>query len=263
MVNSPVPEEVEPAQTLPLPVQPAVPEPKKDTIEDREYKDYKVGGFTTISEGKENLLEISNCDCPASQLGVRIEKQGSQVVFQRTVLTGGQKKQQVQRFTMPYVISSDRITAKFEPQKDGGKLTLHFRKPAGGASSVATTSGEFTKFVVAAVAGSEGKVTMKPSQEKDRFIFEPTGEPKLETEIIGEIEGGDIKFHAITKDLQAGVSKKATQSFSLGTPISVGQIDVENGGKRVLVYPKRQVTAPTSAAADTVPSDIDVTIQVI
>lgn len=112
---------------------------------------------------------------------------------------------------------------------------------------------------MAAVPGAEGKVTMKPSQEKERFIFEPTGEPKLETEIIGEIEGGDIKFHAITKDLQAGVSKKATQSFSLGKPISVGQIDVDNGGKRVLVYPNRQATTST----EPLPSDIDVTIQVI
>jgi hypothetical protein len=261
-----VPTESEPAVTLPMPVKPTpaaqhTPDPtpvRKVSVEDREYKEYKVGEFKTLSDG--NLLEISNCDCPVSQLSVRLEKQGTQVVFQRTIQTNHHRKQQAQRFTMPYVLSTKRITVKYDHGRDGGTLSLTFRKPEGGAST-GGQSGQFTKYIIPAVSGSDGKVTIKASQAKDHFVFEPTGEPKLETEIIGEIEGGDIKFHAITTNLEAGERKKATQSFSLGTTVLLGQIDLENNGKKVLVYPKRSVAASHSQTpSEPIPDDTDIPI---
>jgi len=184
-----------------------------------------------LSEGKENLLEISNCDCSVEKLNIRIEEQGKQLVFQRTIQNNKQIKQQVQRFTLPYVVTKERISAKYAQYRDYGTLTLSFRKPEG-VSLNTGISGQFCKFIVAAVPNSEGKVTFKHTQVNDHFIFEATGDPKLETEVVGELDGGVIKFHVTTKDLEALVSKKVTQNFSLGIPIYLSQIDSENGGKK-------------------------------
>jgi len=261
-VSAKVPES-EPTINLPPPQRQPVESTKPAVTEDREYKEYKVGEFKTISDGKENLLEITNCDCPLSQLNVRIEKQGKQVVFQRNIHTNGQIKQQVQRFTLPYVVTKDRISAKYSIHTDYGTLTLSFKKPEG-ASATGGTSGQFIKFVVPAVPNSEDKVTVKASQEKDHFLFDVTGDPKLETEVIGELDGGCIKFHAITKDLEAGVSKKSSQSFSLGNvPVSLSQIDVEGGGKKVFVYPKRPIQVSPANPSDPIPDDTDIPIQSI
>jgi len=242
-----------PAPVVESPVKSPVP-----MIIDREYKDYQVGNFKTISEGKENLLEISNCDCPVEQLVVKIEEKGKQVIFERTIIIQKQKKLQVQRFSMPYMVNKNRVTAQYALHKDFGTLRLLFRKPEGASSG--GISGQFVKFIVPAVPDSENKVTIKPSQVSDHFIFEPNGDPKLETEVIGELEEGTIKFHAITKDLQMGVSKKATQTFSLNVPISMSQIDIENGGRKVLVYPSRPI--PLSSTEPT-PEDSEIPIQSI
>jgi hypothetical protein len=238
---------------------PAVKSPAVHIIIDREYKDYKVGAFKTISEGKENLLEISNCDCPVEQLVVRIEEKGKQVIFERTIVIQKQKRLQVQRFAMPYMVNRNRVSAKYDLQRDFGTLTLLFRKPEG-ASASGGTSGQFVKFIVPAVPNSENKVTIKPSPVSDHYIFEANGDSKLETEVIGELEEGTIKFHAITKDLQMGVSKKATQSFSLGVPIYLYQIDIENSGRKIIVFPSRPI--PLSST-ETTPEDTEIPIQSI
>jgi len=241
---------------------------RKVSVEDRAYANYKVGEFKTLPGGKENLLEIYDCDCPVSQLSVRLEKEGKQVVFQRTIQTASNRKQQVQRFTVPYTLSPERVEAKYNHNRDGGTLSLLLTKPdmssAGGASG-GTRSGEFTKFIIGAVAGSEGKVTMRPSQTKEFFQFEATGEPKWETEVIGELTDGEqVKFHAITTDLDASVKKKATQTFTLPAKVTLDHFELLNGGHCVKVHQKKVVTSTTTAApAQTTQADVDIKIIVV
>jgi len=262
--------EAEPTQDLvtDLPPLTLAPPVRKISVEDRAYKNYRLGEFKTLPGGKENLLEIYDCDCQFSQLSVRIEKEGKQVVFQRTVQTGNNRKQQVQRFTVPYSLCPDRVNAQFNSKRDGGTLSLLLIKPdpaaGGGGGSAGVLAGEFTKFTIKSVFESQGKISMKPAQTKEYFLFEATGEPKWDTEVVGELTDGDqIKFHAITTDLDAGVRKKATQTFTLPLKITLDHIELEDGGRKVKVHLKKVPTTTTTTnptTAPTVQPDVDIKI---
>jgi len=240
---------------------------EKVGVEDRAYKNYRVGEFKTLTGGKENLLEIFDCDCHISQLSVRLEKEGKQVVFQRTIRTSNNMKQQVQRFTVPYILNPDRVDVKYGRDRDGGTLSLLLTKPdpSAGGTAGGSLAGEFTKFTISAVAGSQGKVTMKASQTKEYFQFEASGEPKLDTEVIGELaEGDQVKFHAITTDLEANVKKKATQTFNLPAKVTLDHFELSDGGRAVKVHDKKVASkGPSSSHAHSPEVQPDVDIKIV
>jgi len=165
------------------------------------------------------------------------------------------RKQQIQRFSIPYTLSTDRLEAKYARLKEGGTLSLLFKKPD--LSSSGSVSGQFTKFTVNAVSGSEGKVTMTAGETKEIYQFKTSGEPKLETEVVGELVDGDqVKFNFITIDNKAGTRKTATQTFTLPMKITTDQIEVEEGGHRIVIRRK----ASFASSAVTLLPDIDVLI---
>jgi len=264
------PEEAQETTDLPMPGFNEPPPPAIDlkppaepVIESREYKNYRVGEFKTLSGGKQNLLEIYDCDCPDHQLRVRLEKDGKQVVYQRTIQFGNEKKQTVQRFTIPYHLNHSRILVQYNKAREGGTLSITMTKPDPNEGGSSPTSGEFCNFVVPATPGSEGKVTMKAGQFPTFFQFDVQGESKHETEMTGELLDGDsLKFHATTTIREENVKHKATQTFKLPTKIALDHIQCENGGRAVKVFMKKPENDKAGVAAPTLP-DSDVYIQVI
>jgi len=119
----------------------------------------------------------------------------------------------------------------------------------------------FTKFTVAPVEGSQGKVAMKPGQTKEYFIFETTGEPKFETEVVGELLDGDqVKFHATKVDLDAGVKTKSTQTFTLPGKVTLDHIELSDGGRTVKVHQKKVNTNTNIQTQTTIQPDVDIKI---
>lgn len=50
------------------------------------------------------------------------------------MITGNTKKEQVQRFSLPYSVTEDRVEATYARHVEGGKLSLVLTKPAGAGS---------------------------------------------------------------------------------------------------------------------------------
>jgi len=235
--------------------------PKKREIENRQYKTYKVGDFKNIENGKKNLLEITSCDCPVEQIAVRLEKGGKEVVFQRTTLTGDNKKTQVQRFALPYPLTLDRISAEYSEHTEEGKLILTMTKPVVTAAAGAINA-EFTKFTIPATpsASPDSKISVKAGQSSAYFQFEIQGNSVHETEVIGELAGGEnLRFHTVTTIESEGVQKKATQTFTLPFKVTVDHIECIDGGKLVKVHSKSFQQSTTSA---TELEQLDVTVPI-
>jgi hypothetical protein len=56
--------------------------------------------------------------------------------FRVNVSLGNTKKEQVQRFSLPYAVTENRVEATYAPHVEGGKLSLVLTKPSGGGSGV-------------------------------------------------------------------------------------------------------------------------------
>jgi len=244
----------------------------KPAIEKREYKKYSVGAFKGIEGGTKNTLEITSCDVPLSQLAIRIEKEGKDIVFKRTIMEGSTQKEQVQHFGMPYVVTKDRIKVTYAPHSDGGKLVFLITKPAPGeaqaSGSAGAASGEFCRFIIPAVPGCDPtkRVSMGSAQSIDSFVFTPTGESKWETEIVGELanEGQALKFHCTVTVVEEKTKKKATQSISL--PMTVSLANIETEGTKVTVYKTKtvsQASVPRAQIPIAAVGDCDIEIQLV
>jgi len=244
------------------------PKPAKPAeIENRHYKDYVVGDFNTIEGGKKNVLEITQCDCPVEQVGVRIEKEGKELVFLRTTLTGDNKKQQVRRFQLPYDLALDRISAEYSRNSDGGKLTLTLTKPIPSAAA-GNLGGQFTQFVVPPTpsASADSKVSVSAGQASGCFVFEMQGNSIHETEVVGELVDGDnVKFHCTVTIESEGVRKKGTQTFNLPSKVTIDHIETSDGGKVTKIHGKAVKSTPNStgaaASAPAIQADTDVPVK--
>jgi len=233
---------------------------KVDPIENRIYRTYEVGGFKSIEGGTKNTLELTNCDVPVSQIKIRIEKNGSQIVFQRTIMENSATKDQIQRFSIPYMVTPDRITVTYDRHVEGGKLKMLMIKPQATAvvnSSGKSSFGQFCTIEIPAKGVSAGRVSMASGQTSDAFVFSPSGESKYPTEIVGELVDGSegevvIKFHCTSTEEQT--KKKATQAITLPLKVSLENIDVT--GHKVTVYKKKTVEGVTLVANATPQLDV-------
>jgi len=230
--------------STPKPVAKSV-ETKVEGVENRIYKQYEVGAFKSIEGGTKNTLEITSCDVPVAQIKVRIEKSGSQLVFQRTIYENNAKKDQVQRFSIPYTITQDRVRVTYDRRKDGGTLIFLMTKPGSSTfgntgTKSSSTFGQFCSFIVKGVPNKDGRISMASGQTSDAFIFTVTGESKYDTEVIGELLDGPeitMKYHCTTTVPEENTKKKATQSITLPMKISLENIHVE--GTKITVYKKK------------------------
>lgn len=143
----------------------------------------------------------------------------------------GHKKQQAQRFTLPYFMSEDRIKVTYEKNREGGTLSIIMTKPGIGSGSSSgpvwiykfDLNNLFLRLVVSLhpllfkemdlqlqvfflisfhyLLNLDDKVTMGAAQTASYFSFTAQGSCKFDTEMTGELTNGStIKFHATVTD---------------------------------------------------------------
>jgi len=173
------------------------------------------------------------------------------------------------------MVTQSGLSVNYSRNEEGGKLTLLISKPQAAAvinSSGNTSYGQFCSFTIPPVGSNVGRVTMASSQTSDAFIFNPSGESKYATEIVGELVDGPeviIKFHATTTVVEEQTKKKATQAITLPVRVSIQNIEVNE--TKVTVYKtktvegvaKLQQATTTNAPEVTNQPDCDVEIKEI
>jgi len=183
---------------------------------------------------------ITTCDCEASQIKVRIEQNGQNIVFRRG--------EQSQRFALPYQVTVERVDARYAPGSEDGTLTLLLTKPTAPTSGSPISGKFFFTHNVAATSG-EGKVTMSAGQTNAYFLFKVQGSSKYDTEFQGElVNGREVKFHATVTQTDKGTKTTSTQTFTVPYQIAMDHIQVS--GDEVKVFIKHPGGAVLATVAD-------------
>jgi hypothetical protein len=233
---------VEQHQTISL----GSPTPAPVVAPPRELKPYKVGDFQAIENATKNRLEVGSCDCDVSQIKVRVEQNGQNIVFRRG--------EQSQRFALPYQVEVARVSAVFDRNRDDGTLVLTMTKPTAPTSG-SPISGKFLTLNFPATSG-EGKVTMSAGQTNAYFLFKAQGSSKYDNEVQGElVNGREVKFHSTITQTDKGTKTTSTQTFTVPYQIAMDHIQVT--GDEVKVYIKHPGGAVAATVAD---ADVPVTI---
>jgi hypothetical protein len=182
------------------------------------------------------VLPLGPFGCSANELNLAVRQNGKQLEIRRFVTQKGAPRNEIKCINLPFQIHQSTTTATYNPNKNGGELSVFFGKAAASNSREA----EICQFSVnAAPHSNDTRVQIGVSQASDHFLFRPERPSKYDTNFTVVLVGSILEFRSVCifEDDEGVKTINAKQTVQL--PITPTLDQIEANGDQVTVWVNR------------------------
>jgi len=217
-----------------------------------------IGSLVPSSDGRANLLSITNLGCNINELYLGTRSNGNSVEFSRRTSSGSETRV----FGLPYQVTAATTSATFSPNTHNGELVVRLGKIV--SSADAAGERELCSYQVQAnPASPHQRVSVNVVQDNsDYYEFLPGPASPYLTTVQVVLSASNLLFKSTYDVLDAGstITKKVTQTIALPTVPGHDQIEISphsGGGLSVKIYHRPRANVTQQHVPDT---DIHITL---